>query len=417
MITSMCILFMIRLEILTKHIKTQLLAKNWTDLFSPFFLCILTKKGGNPMNLKAMKEKLNAQIEQLAEAKLNGLETRAIEEQIETLRGEIKAYQEEIRANTITISTNTEGEEIKMKTKTDLNAELRKLTKEDGLVDVSNIEYRANVVTSTANTDLGVNTQHAVPVNFVQGVIMDAQHNNYLLQQCRLIQTENEQRITIADFKGSMKRLNEMQEIEFEDFVTTETAVTLERYGAATMVSRHLINSANFNVTEHVGKVFSHSLALTCEELIAKALDTDEALEAKKVTVKGDNIINTIIGVLAKMPESLRSSAAIIMNPKDYAEMLQLQDANGRNLVDFSYENSLRCKICGVSVIVSEAVESVYVGSLRDAVVVGLNVRSIESEALPRRDSVGMTINLFAGSKVVLPSAVVKVVKATKASK
>ena len=162
------------------------------------------------MNLKAMKEKLNAQIEQLAEAKINGLETRAIEDEIETLRGEIKAYQDEIRANTITISTNTEGEEIKMKTKTDLNAELRKLTKEDGLVDVSNIEYRANVVTSTANTDLGANTQHAVPVNFVQGVIMDAQHNNYLLQQCRLIQTENEQRITIADFKGIMKRLNDM---------------------------------------------------------------------------------------------------------------------------------------------------------------------------------------------------------------
>ena len=37
------------------------------------------------MSLKAMKEKLNAQIEQLAEAKLNGLETRAIEEQIEIL--------------------------------------------------------------------------------------------------------------------------------------------------------------------------------------------------------------------------------------------------------------------------------------------------------------------------------------------
>ena len=357
--------------------------------------------------LKGLKEELNKAIRQLAEAQAEGVETRSLEEEVEKIRDEIVAFEDEIRMNTITITdevNNTKGVE-KMK---DLNEELRKLTKEDGLVDVSNIEYRANVVTSTA---VGSNTQHAVPVNFVQGVIMDAQHNNYLLQQCRLIQTENEQRITIADFKGSMKRLNEMEEIALEDFVTTEKSVTLERYGAATMVSRHLINSANFNVTEHVGKVFSHSLALTCEELIAKALDTDEALEAKKVTVKGDNIINTIIGVLAKMPESLRSSAAIFMNPEDYAEMLQLQDANGRNLVDFSYENSLRCKICGVSVIVSDQVENVYVGSLRDAVVVGLNVRSIESEMLPRRDSVGMTINLFAGSKVVLPSAVVKIVK------
>ena len=360
--------------------------------------------------LKGLKENLNKAIRNLAEAQAEGIETRSLEEQVEKIRDEIVAFEDEIRMNTITITDEQNKQGVKkMK---DLNAELRKLTKEDGLVDVSNIEYRANVVTSTANTDLGANTQHAVPVNFIQGVIMDAQHNNYLLQQCRLIQTENEQRITIADFKGSMKRLNEMEEIALEDFVTTEKSVTLERYGAATMVSRHLINSANFDVTGHVGKVFSHSLALTCEELIAKALDTDEALEAKKVTAQGDNIINTIIGVLAKMPESLRSSAAIFMNPEDYAEMLQLQDANGRNLLDFSYENSLRCKICGVPVIVSEQVEAVYVGSLRDAVVVGLNVRSIESEALPRRDSVGMTINLFAGSKVVLPSAVVKVVKA-----
>ena len=64
------------------------------------------------MNLKTMKEKLNAQIEQLAEAKINGLETRAIENEIEELRDEIKAYQEEIRANTITISTNTEWRNI-----------------------------------------------------------------------------------------------------------------------------------------------------------------------------------------------------------------------------------------------------------------------------------------------------------------
>ena len=268
------------------------------------------------MNLKAMKEKLNAQIEQLAEAKINGLETRAIEEQIEELRGEIKAYQDEIRANTITISTNTEGEEIKMKTKTDLNAELREQVKEKGIQNVGDLEYRANVVTSTA---VGSNTQHAVPVDFLGSVLFEAQHDNFLLSMVDVLRTENETQITVADYMGPMKDLKELEDINDEDFITAEKSIVLTRKGCATTVSRHLMQSANFNVQQHVAKIFGQSLAVTCEEMIAKALKEETEIET---TEYEGSALTAIVKTLALMPESLRRSTCIIVNPQTYGAIL-----------------------------------------------------------------------------------------------
>ena len=365
------------------------------------------------MNLKTMKEKLNAQIEQLAEAKINGLETRAIEDEIETLREEIKTYQEEIRKNTVTITTDTEGKEIKMKTKTDFNLELREQVKEKGIQNVSDLEYRANVVTSTAVGSS--NTQHAVPVDFLGSVLYEAQHDNFLLSMVDVLRTENETQITVADYMGAMKDLKEMEELADSDFITSEKSIQLSRKGCATTVSRHLMQSANFNVQQHVAKIFGQSLAVTCEELIAKALKDESEIEA--VTCEG-SLLKSIVQVLAVMPESLRRSACIFVNPKTYGELLTEEDANGRNLLDFNYQNSLRAKIAGVPVVVSEKVDAIYVGSLKDAVKVGYSPRSLEAENQPRKDAVSFYLNAYLGSCVVLPSAVVKIVKSSlKASK
>ena len=363
------------------------------------------------MNLKTMKEKLNAQIEQLAEAKINGLETRAIEEQIEELRGEIKTYQEEIRKNTVTITTDTEGKEIKMKTKTDFNLELREQVKEKGIQNVSDMEYRANVVTSTAT---GSNTQHAVPVDFLGSVLFEAQHDNFLLSMVDVLRTENETQITVADYMGAMKDLKEMEELADSDFITSEKSIQLSRKGCATTVSRHLMQSANFNVQQHVAKIFGQSLAVTCEELIAKALKDESEIET--VTCEG-SLLKSIVQALAVMPESLRRSACIFVNPTTYGELLTEEDANGRNLLDFNYQNSLRAKIAGVPVVVSEKVDAIYVGSLKDAVKVGYSPRSLEAENQPRKDAVSFYLNAYLGSCVVLPSAVVKIVKSSKTLK
>lgn len=363
-----------------------------------------------------MKEKLNAQIEQLAEAKINGLETRAIEEQIETLRDEIKTYQEEIRKNTVTISTDTEGNEInEMKIKTDLNAELREQVKEKGIQNVGDLEYRANVVTSTA---VGSNTQHAVPVDFLGGVLFEAQHDNFLLSMVDVLRTENETQITVADYTGPMKDLKELEEIADSDFITSEKSIQLSRKGCATTVSQHLMQSANFNVQQHVAKIFGQSLATTCEQLIAKTLK--EEVEIETVTYEG-SALKAIVQSLAVMPESLRRSACIFVNPTTYANILGEEDSVGRNLLDFNYQNSLRAKIAGVPLVNSAEIgdDEIYVGSLKDAVKIGYSPRSLEAERAPRKDAISFFLNVYMGSCVVLPGAVKRLTTAElkKASK
>ena len=301
-------------------------------------------------------------------------------------------------------------EEEKRMNNNDLNYELREtIGKNEGLVKLNDLEYRAGVATDNADTTLGTNKKHTTPVNFVQGVVMDAVHDNFLLGMVKVVQSENEQRITVADYMGEMKDLKEMQEIALEDFITAEKQIQLSRKGCATMVSRHLINSANFDVQAHVGKIFSHALAVTLEKLVAKALDADTEVEAAKVQYTG-SLLKALVAQLALMPESLRASSAIIMNPQAYQAMLGEEDSVGRNLLDFQFENSLRAKVCGVPVIISEQVQAVYVGSLRDAVAVGVNVRSLEAEQLPRRDAVSFAMNAYVGSCVVLPNAVKKLV-------
>lgn len=57
MITSMCILFKIRLEILTKHIN-KLLAKKWTDLFQSFFFMQFRPKRGKSNEFKGDERKI-----------------------------------------------------------------------------------------------------------------------------------------------------------------------------------------------------------------------------------------------------------------------------------------------------------------------------------------------------------------------
>ena len=63
--------------------------------------------------LKGLKEDLNKAIRNLAEAQAEGIETRSLEEQVEKIRDEIVAFEDEIRANTITITdeVNNKGVE------------------------------------------------------------------------------------------------------------------------------------------------------------------------------------------------------------------------------------------------------------------------------------------------------------------
>ena len=142
--------------------------------------------------------------------------------------------------------------------------------------------------------------------------------------------------------------------------------------------------------------------------MIAKALK--EEVEIETTEYEG-SALTAIVKTLALMPESLRRSTCIIVNPQTYGDILTEEDANGRSILDWNYENSLRAKVAGVPVVVSEKVDAIYVGSLKDGVKIGYSPRSLEAENQPRKDAVLFFFNVYTNACVVLPSAVKRLKK------
>lgn len=288
----------------------------------------------------------------------------------------------------------------------DFSQAIKENVKNEGLVNLTDlqVETRANGVTVHDS----VTKVHQRPTNFLDGVFMEAVHQNLLLQLAHVIQSSSESKLLIGEEMGELKKLGEMEEIVDTDFNTAMKTILPERYGMATTVSRLLMDSASFDAGEHVSRLFARSLACTVEKIIADVLDNSEDVQIV-AQVPEMSILNTLVGTLAVMPEGLRTNACIIMNPNDYAKMVTEVDSMGRNILDFSLQNSLRCTVMGVPVVISEKVEHVYVGSLFDAVCISVNLNRFEAEQKPRANAVAFYINVYAGGTVKTAGAIKRV--------
>lgn len=322
----------------------------------------------------------------------------SLERELAEVEFSIENEQRRIRSGCVcTTETRKDGKKM-----TDFQRAINK----EGRVDLT--ETRANVATQIEG-----HQQVQTPGRFVDQVYMDAVHNNLLLSLCSVFQTEENNRILVGEQLGKMTKLSEMEEIEDKNFVTNEKALIPERYGVANTVSRHLINTQGFDVAAHVQRLFSQALAETMEQIVAAALD---AVNVGLTTVDIDeaaehSILKEIVGVLATQPESLRTNATIVMHPQMYAKMIVEEDGVGRNLLDYSFDQTLRAKVCGVPIIVSAEVDrdNIYVGSLKDAVVCAVNIQAFESEQKPRANAVSFYMNTYLGCVVKQPQALTRI--------
>lgn len=329
------------------------------------------------------------------------MEFDKLERELAEVEFSIENEQRRIRSGCVCTTSETRKDDKKMTT------DFQKAISREGRVDLT--ETRANTATQVEGTHQVVQT----PGRFVDQVYMDAVHGNLLLSLCTVFQTEENNRILVGERLGKMQQLGELDEIDDKNFVTNEHALVPERYGVANTISRHLINTQGFDVQAHVQRLFAQSLAETMEELIANALDAvDEGLTVVDINeAEEHNLLQEIVKVLAVQPESLRANSVIVMHPQMYAKMLTMEDAVGRSLLDYSYDQSLRAKICGVPVIVSAEVDqnNVYVGSLKDAVVAAVNIQNFESEQKPRANAVSFFMNVYAGAVVKQPAALTRI--------
>lgn len=329
------------------------------------------------------------------------MEFDKLERELSEVEFAIENEQKKIRSGCVCTTTSETRKDGKKMT------DFQKAINKEGRVDLT--ETRANTATKVTE---GGHQQVQTPGRFVDQVYMDAVHGNLLLSLCTVFQTEENNRILVGERLGKMQQLGELDEIDDRNFVTNEHALVPVRYGVANTISRHLINTQGFDVQEHVQRLFAQALAETMEQLIANALDAvDEGLTMVDFDGKECSLLQEIVKTLAVQPESLRHNSTIIMHPEMYAEMIVEEDAVGRNILDYSFDQTLRAKICGVPVIVSAEVErnNVYVGSLKDAVICGVNIQNFESEQKPRANAVSFFMNVYAGAVVKQPAALTRI--------
>ena len=327
------------------------------------------------------------------------MEFDKLERELSEVEFSIENEQRKIRSGCVCTSTSERKDDRKM-------TDFQKAINKEGRVDLT--ETRANTATQVEG-----HQQVQTPGRFVDQVFMDATHNNLLLSLCTVFQTEENNRILVGERLGKMQKLGEMDEIDDKNFVTNEHALVPERYGVANTISRHLIAAQGFDVQEHVQRLFAQALAETMEQLVANALDAvNEGLTMVDINeAEEHNLLKEIVGVLAVQPESLRANSVIVMHPEMYAKMIVQEDGVGRNILDYSFDQSLRCVVCGVPVIVSAEVDrnNVYVGSLKDAVVAAVNIQNFESEQKPRANAVSFFMNVYAGAIVKQPGALTRI--------
>ena len=282
---------------------------------------------------------------------------------------------------------------------------MKDLLKKEGLVNMTDLEVRAgNGVTDSSH----VSTKHARPENFLDQVFMDATHDNLLVQLCHVVQSASETKLLIGAEIGKMVALSELEELQVKDFETSMKQIVPQRMGIGTVVSRLMIETEVFDVASHVQRLFAKSLALTIEAEIAKTLDQAEDIPVA-VEAQDQSVLNTIVGVLATFPENLRANSVILVNPTTYSKILMEQDGVCRNLLSFEFDESLRAKVCGVPIVVSEEVQGLYVGNLQDVLAVAVNMNRFEGENLPRQNAVSFTMNVYMGATIKLPKAMRKI--------
>lgn len=284
---------------------------------------------------------------------------------------------------------------------------MKDLLKKEGLVNMTDltVETRAgNGVTDSSY----VTKKHARPDNFLDQVFMDATHDNLLVQLCHVVQSASETKLLIGAEIGKMVALSELEELQVKDFETAMKTIVPQRMGIGTVVSRLMIETEAFDVASHVQRLFAKSLALTIEAEIAKTLDNADDIPVA-VQAQDQSVLNTIVGVLATFPENLRANSVILVNPTTYSKILMEQDGVGRNLLSYEFDESLRAKVCGVPIIVSEEIQGLYVGNLQDVLAVAVNMNRFEGENLPRQNAVSFTMNVYVGATIKLPKAMRKI--------
>lgn len=286
--------------------------------------------------LKGLKEDLNKAIRQLAEAQAEGIETRSLEEEVEKIRDEIVAFEDEIRMNTITITdevNNKKGDEVKME-----NKEFRQALKTGE--NLAEMEIRSHHVMGTVSggSDFSGQRKETLQQNILRKMGEDARIISFIPFK----EQNGKVRIPISSNKGKVAKVSEGERFAEKNYQLSYKIADTAKYAQISVLTNELMEDSDLAIQQFVVEETARDYARTLEEdflkgnIPGKVEGVAVCPQAKQVVLAGDEItVTDLKKAYFSLPVDVRNAQDLlfITDTAGILELDCLESADGRALL------------------------------------------------------------------------------------
>lgn len=286
--------------------------------------------------LKGLKEDLNKAIRQLAEAKAEGIETRSLEEEVEKIRDEIVAFEDEIRMNTITITDEVinKGDEVKMEN----NKEFRQALKSGE--NLAEMEIRSHHIMGTVSggSDFSAQRKETLQQNILRKMGEDARLVGFIPFK----EQNGKVKIPVSSNKGKVAKISEGQKFSEKNYELSYKVADTVKYAQISVLTNELMEDSDLAIQQFVVEETARDYARTLEEdflkgnISGKVEGVAVCEGAKTVTLAGDEItVTDLKKAYFSLPVDVRNANDLIFvtDTNGVLALDCLEDANGRALL------------------------------------------------------------------------------------
>lgn len=287
--------------------------------------------------LKGLKEELNKAIRKLAEAQAEGVEeTRSLEEEVEKIRDEIVAFEDEIRMNTITITdevNNKKGVE-----QMENNKEFRQALKTGE--NLAEMEVRSHHVMGTVSggSDFSAQRKETLQQNILRKMGEDARLVGFIPFK----EQNGKVRIPISSNKGKVAKVSEGEKFSEKNYQLSYKVADTVKYAQMSVLTNELLEDSDLAIQTFVTEETARDFARTLEEdflkgnISGKVEGVAVCESAKQVTLAGDEItVTDLKKAYFSLPVDVRNANDLIYitDTNGILALDCLVDANGRALL------------------------------------------------------------------------------------
>ena len=285
--------------------------------------------------LKGLKEELNKAIRNLAEAQAEGVETRSLEEQVEKIRDEIVAFEDEIRMNTITITDEVNNKGVE---KMENNKEFRQALKSGE--NLADMEVRSHHIMGTVSggSDFSAQRKETLQQNILRKMGEDARLVGFIPFK----EQNGKVRIPISSNKGKVAKVSEGERFAEKNYQLSYKTADTVKYSQISTLTNELLEDSDLAIQQFVVEETARDYARTLEEdflkgnISGKVEGVAVCPQAKQVVLAGDEItVTDLKKAYFSLPVDVRNSNDLIYitDTNGILALDCLESADGRALL------------------------------------------------------------------------------------